>query len=1490
MAQVRKYSKGNAITKAAEGEPIIFKWDGYGDYNVADIEKTYARNINNYINSLDLDEEDKKKVRDESFRLLQGMKSGLLTSRDASGKWANVPVGYESTGINEQKRKFLRGKQYIKDDDFYRNNAYRVLDKALQDTNIYTAPKAQPSKFDTKFENYLTKYYFRDLPFNKALWDFNTARTNISARLADWRKEVEASDLDDKTKADLLNRIDVGIAGIQSATTDDDFAALARVGFDARKWIDPDYITETSTNSTSAEQPLTEEQKKQKEYVDAYKARLENITNTGKSNYSTWKYDPNQEVPVYANLSPQELANRIDWSKLNADNMTNKDLLGLFHSYITSPFIRKGLENSGYYENNWYYLPNTQDVANSLITRFNPSTYTFERVPFTSFKTGEDYLKMQLAKELGIVNPWDTTLPQGYKEGGVIKAQGGLSLDYINKAQELYNKDTNNSKSKSRSNVESKPKSHVIGSEEELSDADRARIASIAADAIAGVSAFVPGYGTAVSAVAGLGSTGANAYADYKERGLGTAALNFIPNLALDVVGLIPGAGIGAKAAKIVKALKSAPKLFNIVGAALAANQAGEVYSKMQRGEELSLQDFQQLSSALAGIARIPGGQFVKGRAVNKGLLKEVYPLNINGQKYDLDENTYKSLLSASTKEAQENILKRAGYDIKLDDKITSTLGKNIRKVWNPTNPEYRLTEKGKDYGGFLGLKRMGININLDATERKKYNAISSIPKANVPKTKTKVSKSNSTKSDNVKPNNPKKQLALPASSGETFSSPIVTPYKSKNNDITDHNKFYNQRNPAFDYTESSMSSRFRNPTSTSISYTPSNSSINAPTVSWKIAESNYRAVQKLLRDRQANSLRNIENKELNRLVNDENLAKHQARVKQSEAKKKQEYVNWWMEQLQRQVNPVILGSPKKASSKSKRTRGNKGYVNRHLLGGILKAQQGNVLKYQNPSGSIRDVNSTANWTKQIYGTDPFFNWLKSFNTSNYQDFNNYQKGWNTNYLASKYNPTGTNKSGNVAYSQNVWNSQGIFNKQANGVNQIIEGLAKDGTITRRGNSGDNATRNFQDGYFGGQEYLRHGGMESMLTPEQVAQINKYVNANGLEYYFDPTTKMGHLRPLQNTTLDTSGLDQEVADVNKNIPSPTDVSKSNLSGSPAGAEKPAPTTPKQLDWGNLLGTGRLIGTIATNNAIARGLKNSLSPLLLDPLQLRRQVVGDLATRNYMERLGAEANRLGARPITSDANLQLAQQLEYNNRANDYRTRGWLADKQAIDKTTAEAQKVADFNAEQRNTVANRNRAAMLGIRQAKANIEAQRKSANWQQAIAPWLMNMEMKFAENKKLNDQLNYQENQYTLGSQYDIAARQAQDKLNVAKANYLAIDGNNEAGWLTSPEYTAARNTYEQDLANATNTYQTGMLNARRKSLRYNPFLFTYKSGGRLSYKEKALLERAKDFNKSLLEDRKTFHKIIMESQKENNKLITSLSGLTKELIIKSMTYAH
>ena len=160
MAQVRKYSKGNKITKAENGEPILFTWDGYGDYNVADLESTYARNAENYVKSLGLNDEDSKKVLDRSYAILQAMKNGQIKNRNSRGQWTNVPIGFESTGVNEKGReKWWKRKDYVRDADFYNNLGYNIMDQVLKGTSTYTKPTSvtNESKFNTDFGKYLNK-------------------------------------------------------------------------------------------------------------------------------------------------------------------------------------------------------------------------------------------------------------------------------------------------------------------------------------------------------------------------------------------------------------------------------------------------------------------------------------------------------------------------------------------------------------------------------------------------------------------------------------------------------------------------------------------------------------------------------------------------------------------------------------------------------------------------------------------------------------------------------------------------------------------------------------------------------------------------------------------------------------------------------------------------------------------------------------------------------------------------------------------------------------------------------------------------------------------------------------------------------------------------------------------------------------------------------------------------------------------------------------
>ena len=433
------------------------------------------------------------------------------------------------------------------------------------------------------------------------------------------------------------------------------------------------------------------------------------------------------------------------------------------------------------------------------------------------------------------------------------------------------------------------------------------------------------------------------------------------------------------------------------------------------------------------------------------------------------------------------------------------------------------------------------------------------------------------------------------------------------------------------------------------------------------------------------------------------------------------------------------------------------------------------------------------------------------------------------------------------------------------------------------------------DTYLGDRTYNRTLGR---ITPEQANSYNSnYLYGRGLELY---PNENGYYRLRQYNSSNSSSVatptytnSNEAVGLQGNTPQEVVSNVFGENGNNAqtvfGRARGLNSNPRRtpdIQWDEVIGTGRLIGTVATNNRIASGLKKSLKPLLIDAPNIQRRVTGDLPTTSYLQRLAGDANRLGNRAISSDANVQLAQQLAYNNQANELKLRGLLADKQAIDQTSAAAQQAEEQNQISRVDVANRNRASMLGIRQAKANIEAQRKSANWAGAIAPWLMDKEFKIAQSNRINNELNYDANQRVVGNAY-------QDSINLASTQYenarnaFIQSGRSEAEWEGSPQQVAARNAYERVLKQAGNDYYDGVSTARRKSLGYRPFISYAASGTKLSYAEKSALERAKTVNKHLLEDTKEFNRLIRSSQKENNRMLRGLSGVTKDLIIKSMT---
>ena len=549
------------------------------------------------------------------------------------------------------------------------------------------------------------------------------------------------------------------------------------------------------------------------------------------------------------------------------------------------------------------------------------------------------------------------------------------------------------------------------------------------------------------------------------------------------------------------------------------------------------------------------------------------------------------------------------------------------------------------------------------------------------------------------------------------------------------------------------------------------------------------------------------------------------------------------------------------------------------------KAKGGNIIKYKNPAQPITHIQAKNmdKWNRN--------NALSGYNIA--KDIEDYlNSGLDLDTYISAFNG-GEDIYDKMVGNTDYFNGKNIVYKETplakqrqvsfRSTNRGFDDLIRSAIIGH----GTTEGKDSYDEALGDRTYNRTLGW---INADQAKNFNNQINKFGIEFYLDPGS--GHYR-LRRTAIPTVNLPEVVVTPN-NVTTPQTTANTNHTTSVTNQNtdtgKGAYDTDKDREiktpyFDNLLSAGRLAGTLYTNNKVAKTVSESLEPLVLTPNRIRRQVRGNLPTRNFYENQAAESNRLGSRPITSDANLQLAQQLMYNDRALKLKMQGFLADKEAIDKTSLLAQQANEQNQANAVDVANKNRASMLGIQQAKANIEASRRSANWQQAWNPYLSTLEQNYKNYHKQLDALNRDAANTVELRKLDTASKQAQNTLDLARTNWLKTNtGKSEYDWLNSDEYKNALNDYTEKVTNAGNTYKDTMSKYDLNNLRKPYSFLMFKSGG--STKDIAI-ENMKELNKTFRKNEELFHKIIMDSKKENNKLIMNLSSLTKELIIKSMT---
>lgn len=282
-------------------------------------------------------------------------------------------------------------------------------------------------------------------------------------------------------------------------------------------------------------------------------------------------------------------------------------------------------------------------------------------------------------------------------------------------------------------------------------------------------------------------------------------------------------------------------------------------------------------------------------------------------------------------------------------------------------------------------------------------------------------------------------------------------------------------------------------------------------------------------------------------------------------------------------------------------------------------------------------------------------------------------------------------------------------------------------------------------------EYLNHVRNDQKLGARHNVFLNTgtryfYKDKEGNIHWVDPEQAKNYNISEKSTDTLKDGIlwkDYELTGTKNN----TDVKKPTEETSITPKENTIKTKkPGVLDFvagitPSLIGAGRLLSSLRTNNKVAETIRKSLNPVLKDTYELYSPITGAFSEMQLRNNQAADVRRQTSRPFTSDASLQLAGMLEANRRATDLERQGFLADDAEIKRTKAEALKRQEDNAARRSEVANFNRASINQINRELAQLKAAKLKQNWQ-SLDNFLSGLESRTRQRieESLNNKRNF------------------------------------------------------------------------------------------------------------------------------------------------------
>ena len=500
--------------------------------------------------------------------------------------------------------------------------------------------------------------------------------------------------------------------------------------------------------------------------------------------------------------------------------------------------------------------------------------------------------------------------------------------------------------------------------------------------------------------------------------------------------------------------------------------------------------------------------------------------------------------------------------------------------------------------------------------------------------------------------------------------------------------------------------------------------------------------------------------------------------------------------------------------------------------------KEGGILKFQNGNKFIGNIGHTDNFNWYEYG---FSKWVddlidaasKASDKKAFADLVN-----NTQHAHSLLSKKWDGKRAYLGTNNDVSNYQkGINDNFAyvnkNGISSIKSGnyyLYPSGA-----NTSDKGENWVPDNYYAAQTddrrlLGRNLGVDD-FTPEQKKALMDRFKQAGYEMYFDESDKYYKLKPfeipddLQNVR---DQIHEEIMNEVRTNPKLGEVSQNTQPDNPKFEldEKSVNTkSPKDNSkivntlgelGADLMGIGRLMGSIRTNNRIARIVRESLKPKLHNTYELYSPVTGAATEMWLRDKQGDETLSQSYKPFTSDASLAAARMLEGQRHANDLQYQGFIADDREIKRTQAEALKRQEDNIARRSKLANDNMDAIIANNQALAQLEASRLKQNWT-SIDNYLQGFEgrigQRIAEDRKRRIQFALQTGQLS-------AEQERKRRINEVMDYYRAYKAQpgNENKTLSDFNY-ATQGQYEQAIAAIQAEYQKALLDITADVYHYN-----------------------------------------------------------------------